>query len=114
MVLALTRSYDKAVVELRHVVQSSPGLAQAHVDLADVLMAMGRVDEAAREYTIAANGNDAAAREAAQAGLRALEPLKPQSNGQVTGNLSSSSFKSTRRFDCAPRGDEGEMASASE
>ncbi len=72
LVLALTKSYDKAVVELRQVVQSSPGLAQAHVDLADVLTAVGRIDEAAREYTIAANGNDAAAREAAQAGLRAL------------------------------------------
>ncbi len=72
LVLALTRSYEKAAAELRHVVRSAPGLAQAHVDLADVLTAMGRVDEAAREYTIAANGNDAAAREAAQAGLRAL------------------------------------------
>ena len=50
----------------------APGLAQAHVDLADVLTALGRVDEAAREFTIAANGNDAEAREAAQAGLRAL------------------------------------------
>ena len=54
-------------------VRAAPGLAQAHVDLADVLTAVGRVDEAAREYTIAANGNDAAAREAAQAGLRALK-----------------------------------------
>jgi tetratricopeptide (TPR) repeat protein len=72
LVLALTRSYEKAAAELRQVIRSAPGLAQAHVDLADVLAAMGRVDEAAREYTIAANGNDAAAREAALAGLRAL------------------------------------------
>ncbi len=73
LVLALTRSYDKAAAELREVVRAAPGLAQAHVDLADVLTAMGRADEAAREYTIAANGNDAAAREAALAGLRALK-----------------------------------------
>ena len=53
-------------------VRLAPGLAQAHVDLADVLAAVGRVDEAARELTIAANGNDAEAREAALAGLRAL------------------------------------------
>ena len=62
----------RAVVELAAVVRLAPSLAQAHLDLADVLTAMGRVDEAAREYTIAANGNDAAAREAALAGLRAL------------------------------------------
>lgn len=72
VVLALTHSYARAAVELRSAVRLAPRLAQAHIDLADVLAAMGRVDEAAREYTIAANGNDAAARGAAQAGLRAL------------------------------------------
>jgi tetratricopeptide (TPR) repeat protein len=72
LVLALTHAYAKAAAELQVVVRLAPGRAAARVDLADVLAAMGRVDEAAREYTIAANGNDAAAREAAQAGLRAL------------------------------------------
>jgi tetratricopeptide (TPR) repeat protein len=72
VVLALTRSYAKAAAELQTAVRMAPERAQAHLDLADVLAALGRIDEAAREFTIAANGNDAAAREAAQAGLRAL------------------------------------------
>jgi tetratricopeptide (TPR) repeat protein len=72
VVLALTHSYAKAAAELQTTVRLAPSLAQAHLDLADVLTAMGRADDAAREYTLAANGNDAAAREAAQAGLRSL------------------------------------------
>ena len=72
IVLALTRAYPQAVLRLEEAVRLAPGLAQAHLDLADVLAAMGRIDEAAREYTVAASGNDAAARQAAQAGLRAL------------------------------------------
>jgi tetratricopeptide (TPR) repeat protein len=72
LVLALTHAYAKAAAELQVVVRLAPGLAAARVDLADVLATMGRVEEATREYAIAANSNDAAAREAAQAGLRAL------------------------------------------
>ena len=72
IVLALTRAYPQAAVRLEAAVRLAPGLAQAHLDLADVLAAMGRVDQAAREYTIAAGGNDAAVRDAALAGLRAL------------------------------------------
>jgi hypothetical protein len=34
---------------------------------------MGRTSEAAREYRVALKGNDAAARDAAREGLRALE-----------------------------------------
>ena len=73
LVLALSRSYQKAVVELQKVVELAPKLDQAHVDLADVLAAMGRTREAAREYGIAAKGSDAAARQAALEGLRSLE-----------------------------------------
>ncbi len=73
LVLALSRSYQKAVAELQKVVELAPKLDQAHVDLADVLAAMGRTGEAAREYGIAAKGNDAAARQAALEGLRSLE-----------------------------------------
>ncbi len=73
LVLALSRSYQKAVVELQKVVELAPKLDQAHVDLADVLVAMGRTSDAAREYGIAAKGSDAAARQAALEGLRALE-----------------------------------------
>ena len=72
VVLALTRSYPKAVTELQKVVKLAPGLAQAHVDLADVLGAMGRTEEAAREYEIAAKGDDAEARQAALEALRAM------------------------------------------
>ena len=72
VVLALTHSSEKAAAELQAAVRLAPGLAQAHLDLADVLATLGRTNEAIREYTIAANGNDVAAREAAQAGLRAL------------------------------------------
>jgi tetratricopeptide (TPR) repeat protein len=72
VVLALTHSTEKAAAELQTAVRLAPGLAQAHLDLADVLATLGRTNDAAREYTIAANGNDAAAREAAQAGLRGL------------------------------------------
>jgi tetratricopeptide (TPR) repeat protein len=72
VVLALMRAYPKALVELEAVVRLAPDLAPARLDLADVLAALGRVDEAARELTIAARSNDAAVREAALAGLRAL------------------------------------------
>jgi predicted CXXCH cytochrome family protein len=72
VVLALTHSYAKAAAELQTAIRLAPALAQARVDLADVLATLGRNEEAAREYTIAASGNDPAAREAAQAGLRAL------------------------------------------
>ncbi len=66
MVLALTQSYAKAVVELRKAIElagrptGSPGeqrrrsmLVQARTDLGGVLTAMGRTDEAAREYQLA-------------------------------------------------------------
>ena len=72
VVLALMRAYPKALVELETVVRLAPDLALARLDLADVLAALGRVDEAARELTIAARSNDAVVREAALAGLRAL------------------------------------------
>ncbi len=72
VVLALTHASAKAAAELQTTVRLAPGLAQAHLDLADVLATLGRTKDAAREYAIAANGNDSAAREAAQAGLRAL------------------------------------------
>ena len=42
-------AYAKAVVELETVVRLAPELALAHLDLADVLAAMGRIEEAARE-----------------------------------------------------------------
>ena len=69
----LSRSYQKAVVELQKVVELAPKLDQAHVDLGDVLASMGRTREAAREYGIAAKGNDADAQQAALEGLRSLE-----------------------------------------
>jgi tetratricopeptide (TPR) repeat protein len=72
VVLALSHSYPGAVVQLRKAIQLAPNLAQARIDLGDVLAAMGRVNEAAREYEMAAKGPDAEARAAALAALRAL------------------------------------------
>lgn len=73
VVLALTHSYAKAAVELRAAVRLAPGLAQAHIDLADVLAATGRMDEARLHFNVAAKSGDAEVRQAALAGLRALE-----------------------------------------
>jgi Tfp pilus assembly protein PilF len=52
-VLALTRAYPKAEAQLRAAIRLSPRLAEAHTDLADVLAAMGRPDDAAHEYELA-------------------------------------------------------------
>jgi len=57
MILALGHSYAKAVTELQTAIRLSPGLTQAHVDLAGVLDAVGHTDEAVREYEIAIQGN---------------------------------------------------------
>ena len=48
VVLALMQSYPQAVAELEAVIRLAPQLAQAHLDLADVLAAMGRREGGAR------------------------------------------------------------------
>jgi predicted CXXCH cytochrome family protein len=72
VVLALTKSYPRAVSALEKVVRLAPNLVQARLDLADVLATMGRVNDAARHYGIAAKSADPEARAAALAALRAL------------------------------------------
>jgi Flp pilus assembly protein TadD len=73
LVLALMHAYPRAVEELRAAVRLAPRLAQAHVDLADVLATMGRIDEAAREYRLAIQTTvDPDIRAAALEGLRSL------------------------------------------
>lgn len=68
VVLAVTRSYPQAVAALQAAVrfaglparkQRWAGLAQAHTDLADVLIAMGRIDDGMREYALAIQVNPA-------------------------------------------------------
>ena len=51
--LRLTGSFDRAIVQLREAIRLAPQSADAHADLADVLAASGRVDEAAREHELA-------------------------------------------------------------
>ena len=71
--LALTGSHSRAVNELKAVIELAPRLATLHNDLADVLATMGRLEEARAHFTVAAEIGDAGEREAALAGLRALE-----------------------------------------
>jgi thioredoxin-like negative regulator of GroEL len=73
-VLGLMQSYPRAVKELEAVIRLAPGLAQARLDLADVLVAMGRRQEARAQFEAAAKSGDAATREAAMEGLRNLGP----------------------------------------
>jgi tetratricopeptide (TPR) repeat protein len=72
VVLALTGARAEAIAALRAAIALAPDRPQVRVDLADVLAAVGRVNDAAREYEIAAQAADPDARAAAQAGLRAL------------------------------------------
>lgn len=72
IVLALTGAHAEAIAALRAAIARAPDRPQIRVDLADVLATAGRIDEAAREYAIAAKGADPDARAAAQAGLRVL------------------------------------------
>ena len=73
IVLALMQSYPQAVAELEAVIRLAPQLAQARLDLADALTAMGRVTEARAQFEAAAKSGDSAVREAAQSGLLDLE-----------------------------------------
>jgi tetratricopeptide (TPR) repeat protein len=73
LTLALAGSYSRAVTELEAVVKLAPQQATLRLDLADVLTTMGRLDEARAHLTVAATSRDAGEREAALAGLRALE-----------------------------------------
>jgi Tfp pilus assembly protein PilF len=50
MLLILMRSYQKARVELEESVRLDPRVAHKHIDLADLLGAQGRRDDAANEY----------------------------------------------------------------
>ena len=73
VVLALTGAYPRAVTQLRAAVRLAPRLAQARIDLADALAAMGRIDEAAREYgSVADQSTDPIIRKSALDALRAL------------------------------------------
>jgi Tfp pilus assembly protein PilF len=72
VVLALTKSYPRAAAALEQVIRLAPDLVQARLDLADVLTTLGRVNDAVREYEIAAKSPDAEVRGAALAALRAL------------------------------------------
>jgi tetratricopeptide (TPR) repeat protein len=71
VVLALTGAHVEAIAALRAAIALADR-PQVRVDLADVLAAVGRVNEAAREYEIAAKATDPEVRAAAQAGLRGL------------------------------------------
>jgi predicted CXXCH cytochrome family protein len=73
LTLALVGSYSRAVTELEAVVRLEPRLATVRVDLADVLVTMGRVGEARAQLRVAATSGDAAERDAALARLRELE-----------------------------------------
>ena len=74
VILALTGSYSRAAAELEVVVGQAPQLAQARVDLAEVLMTLGRLAEARVQFAEAAASGDADARSAGLAGLRRLGP----------------------------------------
>jgi tetratricopeptide (TPR) repeat protein len=72
VVLALTGAHADAIAALREAIARAPDRPQVRIDLADELAAIGRLDDAAREYAIAAKAADPDVRAAAQAGLRAL------------------------------------------
>jgi hypothetical protein len=67
------QSYPQAVAQLEAVIRLAPQLAQARLDLADALTAMGRVMEARAQFEAAAKSGDPTVREAAQSGLLDLE-----------------------------------------
>ena len=71
MVLALTKAYPKAVTHLETAIRLAPDLLPAHLDLADVLVSMGRRDEARTHFEAAARSADPDVRAAALAGLQA-------------------------------------------
>jgi tetratricopeptide (TPR) repeat protein len=73
LTLALAGSFSKAVTELEAAVDLAPGLPALHVDLADVLVTMGRLDEARAHLAVAAKSGDGGEREEALARLRDLE-----------------------------------------
>jgi tetratricopeptide (TPR) repeat protein len=58
VVLALMQSYPRAVAELEAVIRLAPQLAQARLDLADALAAIGRVEEARAQFEAAAKSGD--------------------------------------------------------
>ena len=72
LVLALTKAYPRAVAELETAIRLAPDLFAAHLDLAEVLVSMGRRGEARGHFEAAARSTDPEVREAALAGLRAL------------------------------------------
>jgi tetratricopeptide (TPR) repeat protein len=72
LILALTKAYPKAVSELEAAIRLAPDLLTAHLDLAEVLVSMGRRGEARAHFEAAARSTDPDVREAALAGLRAV------------------------------------------
>jgi tetratricopeptide (TPR) repeat protein len=72
VVLALMGAHAEAIAALRAAIALAPDRSQVRVDLADVLAAIGRVNEAVREYEIAAKATDPEVRAAAQDALRGL------------------------------------------
>jgi tetratricopeptide (TPR) repeat protein len=74
LVLALTKAYPSAVAELETAIRLAPALLPARLDLAEVLVSMGRRAEARAHFEAAARSADTEVREAALAGLRAVAP----------------------------------------
>ncbi len=72
LVLALTKAYPRAVVELETAIRLAPDLFAAHLDLAEVLVSMGRRAEARAHFEAAARSTDPEVRQTALAGLRAV------------------------------------------
>jgi predicted CXXCH cytochrome family protein len=71
LILALTKAYSRAVVELETAIRLAPDLLPAHLDLAEVLVTLGRGGEARKHFEAAARSTDPAVREPALAALRA-------------------------------------------
>ena len=71
LVLGLTKAYPRAVAELETVIRLAPDLLTARLDLAEVLVSMGRRGEARAHFEAAARSADPEVRETALAGLRA-------------------------------------------
>jgi predicted CXXCH cytochrome family protein len=72
LVLGLTKAYPRAVAELETAIRLAPDLLTAHLDLAEVLVSMGRRGAARPHFEAAARSPDADVRAAAVAGLQGL------------------------------------------
>jgi tetratricopeptide (TPR) repeat protein len=72
VVLALMGAHAEAIAALRAAIALAPDRPQVRMDLADELAAIGRVNEAVREYEIAAKATDPEVRAAARDALRGL------------------------------------------